>query len=196
MPKGRTPSVTLLQPISTERLILRPYAIGDLDALADLQARHDVTRYLYWAPRSRDEAAQSLEKKMASTRLDSEGDVLSLAVTPRGGGPLIGDLTLVYVSATHRQAEIGYLFHPEAQGRGFATEAARVLLTLAFEELKSHRVMARLDARNVASAALLERLGMRREAHLVENEWVKGEWTDEAIYALLATEWAAQTRSV
>jgi RimJ/RimL family protein N-acetyltransferase len=191
MSPARTPTFSLQQPISTERLVLRPYEAGDLDALADLQARHDVTRYLYWSPRSRDEAAQSLEKKLASTRLASEGDILSLAVTPRAGGPLIGDLTLVYVSATHRLAEIGYLFHPDAQGRGLATEAARVLLTLAFAEMRCHRVMARLDARNDASAALLERLGMRREAHLVENEWVKGEWTDEVIYGLLATEWAA-----
>jgi RimJ/RimL family protein N-acetyltransferase len=196
MSPARTPTFRLSKPISTERLVLRPYEAGDLDALADLQARHDVTRYLYWSPRSRDEAAQSLEKKLASTRLASEGDVLSLAVTRRAGGPLIGDLTLVYRSVTHRQAEIGYLFHPDVQGQGLATEAARVLLTLAFEEMRCHRVMAQLDARNRASAALLERLGMRREAHLVENEWVKGEWTDEVIYGLLATEWAAQTRPV
>ena len=86
-----------------------------------------MARYLYWAAACHPRRSESLAKKMASTRLDSEGDMLSLGRGPQAGGPLIGDLTLVYVSASHRQAEIGYVFHPEPQGRGLATEAARVL---------------------------------------------------------------------
>jgi RimJ/RimL family protein N-acetyltransferase len=97
---------------------------------------------------------------------------------------------LRYASATHQQVEIGYVLHPDAQGQGFATEASRALVDLAFRELDAHRVFGRIDARNLASGRVLERLGMRREAHLVSNEWVKGEWTDEAIYAVLASEWA------
>jgi RimJ/RimL family protein N-acetyltransferase len=69
-------------------------------------------------------------------------------------------------------------------------EAARAVVDLAFRELGVHRVFGQIDARNTASARVLERLGMRREAHLVENEWVKGEWTDEVIYGVLADEWA------
>ena len=57
------------------------------------------------------------------------------------------------------------------------------------------RITGRLDARNAASGRVLERLGMRHEAHLIENEWVKGEWTDEAIYAVLAREWAGPDRA-
>ena len=49
--------------------------------------------------------------------------------------------------------------------------------------------------RNAASARVLERLGMRREAHFVENEWLKGEWTDELVYAMLDREWRALTRA-
>jgi hypothetical protein len=54
------------------------------------------------------------------------------------------------------------------------------------------RVCARLDGRNVASARVLERAGLRREAHLVENEFIKGEWTDEMVYAILRREWEAR----
>ena len=99
---------------------------------------------------------------------------------------------LTYTSAVHNQAELGYLFHPDWQGQGLATEAARALVDLAFASLGVHRVFAHLDARNTRSARLLERLGMRREAHLVQNEWVKGEWTDDVVYAVLTDEWAAQ----
>ena len=86
-------------------------------------------------------------------------------------------------------AELGYLLTAGTQGRGYATEASREILRLAFEDLGFHRVIARVEARNTASAALAERLGMRREAEFVENEWIKGEWQSEIVYAMLAREW-------
>ena len=94
-------------------------------------------------------------------------------------------------SREHHQGEIGYVLHPDHQGNGYATEAAAVMLRLGFEELGLHRIVGRLDARNAASARVLERLGMRLEAHLRENEFVKGEWVSELIYAVLASEWRA-----
>ena len=78
---------------------------------------------------------------------------------------------------------------PEHQGRGYATEAVRLLLTYLFSERGKHRIAAYCDPRNAASAALLERLGMRREGHLRESTWAKGEWTDDLVYALLPDEW-------
>ncbi len=92
---------------------------------------------------------------------------------------LVGDVSLLWASETHRQGELGFVFHPLHQGRGYATEAARPILAFAFEELALHRVIGRLEPRNVGSARVLEKLGMRREAHLVESEGVKGEWQSE-----------------
>jgi RimJ/RimL family protein N-acetyltransferase len=182
--------VHLTDPLRTERLILRLFTSDDLDAVYDMQSRPEVARYLYWSPRDRRGAADSLREKLKCSSIEVEGDILNLAVTRSRGGPVIGDLMLHYVSAAHRQAEIGYVFHPDAQGEGLATEAARAVVDLAFRELGVHRVFGQIDARNTASARVLERLGMRREAHMVENEWVKGEWTDEVIYAVLADEWS------
>jgi RimJ/RimL family protein N-acetyltransferase len=179
-------------PIRTERLLLRPYTEDDLDAVADIQSRPDVTRYLYWGPRDRAQARGSLAMKIAANGFRQEGDNLTLAVVLPETGALIGDVMLVWLSEEHRQGEIGYIFHPDHGGRGYATEAARVMLRLAFEGLGLHRVIGRLDGRNTASARVLERLGMRREAHLVENEIVKGEWTDELVYAMLEHEWHDQ----
>jgi RimJ/RimL family protein N-acetyltransferase len=184
------PTVRLTEPLRTERLILRHFTSSDLEAVYDMQSRPEVARYLYWSPRDRRGAAESLQEKVKCTRIEAEGDILNLAAERAPGGPVIGDLMLHYVSAKHRQAEIGYIFHPEAQGQGLATEAARAMVDLAFGALEAHRVFGQIDARNTASARVLERLGLRREAHLVENEWVKGEWTDEVIYAVLADEWA------
>jgi RimJ/RimL family protein N-acetyltransferase len=93
------------------------------------------------------------------------------------------------VSVAHRQGELGFVVHPSHQGKGYATEASRPLLDFAFGPLGLHRVIGRLELRNVGSARVLEKLDMRREAHLVENEWVKGEWQSELVYAILAREW-------
>jgi RimJ/RimL family protein N-acetyltransferase len=132
-----------------------------------------------------------LEKDIARTAIRAEGDVLALAVVSKATGDLVGDVDLDWRSAEHRLGEIGFLVHPDHQGKGYATEAARPLLRIAFEDLALHRVIARTEARNTASARVLEKLGMRREAHLVENEWVKGEWQSELVYAILAREWRA-----
>jgi RimJ/RimL family protein N-acetyltransferase len=186
------PLLHITEPIALPRVFLRPFVESDLAALHDIQSRPEVARYLYWEPRTLLQSGESLERKLGLTRIEKEGDTLSLAVTLRKGGPVIGDVILTYASAVHRQAEVGYIFHPDAHGQGLATQATGAMVDLGFRALGVHRVSAHLDSRNTRSARLLERLGMRREARLAQNEWVKGEWTDDVIYAVLADEWAAR----
>ncbi len=185
-------------PIETPRLLLRPLdPVGDVEAVFAYQSRADVCRYVPYSPRTRAEVADRLASGQLGSRIDAEGDVLGLAVVQRASGALIGDVMLFWRSAEHRTGEIGYVLNPDAQGHGYATEAAGALLALAFDGLGLHRVYARIDARNDASAGVLRRVGMRQEAHLRENEWFKGEWTDEIDFAILAAEWraAAQARA-
>ena len=178
-------------PIRTPRLTLRPYTAADFDDLYDMQSRPEVTRYLLFDTSDRDQARVSLEQRMAATALDDEGSSLILAVVLPPAGTVIGDVVLFWRSREHRQGEIGYIFHPDHGGHGYATEAAQVMLRLGFEGLGLHRIIGRVDARNTASVRVLERLGMRREAHFLQNEIVKGEWTDEIVYAMLDEEWRA-----
>ncbi|MEV0151467.1 MULTISPECIES: GNAT family N-acetyltransferase [unclassified Nonomuraea] len=176
-------------PLTTERLLLRPFTPSDLDAVHAYESRPDVTRYLYWEARDLDATRAGLDTKISRTAIADEGDALNLAVTLRDSGELIGTVILIWTSKEHRQGEIGYIFHPDHHGHGYAPEASRELLRLGFEGLRLHRLVGRLDGRNTASARVLEKIGMRREAHLVHNEHVKGEWTDEVIYAMLDSEW-------
>ncbi|ASW54644.1 GNAT family N-acetyltransferase [Plantactinospora sp. KBS50] len=178
-------------PVRTDRLDLRPFEDGDLAALHAYLSRPDVARYLYQGPADDAASRAALERKRQPTALRAAGDALNLAVVVRATGRLVGDVLLFWTNAEHRQGEIGYILHPDAGRQGYATEAARAMLRLGFDGLGLHRIVGRLDARNTASARVLERLGMRREAHLRENEYVKGEWTDEVVYALLAREWRA-----
>lgn len=177
-------------PIDTARLVLRPFEPSDLEALHAIHKDEENARWLYNDARTLAETRELLALKTAGSALGAEGEWLSAAVVLRVTGELVGDVSLLWASEAHRQGELGFIFHRAHQGNGFATEAARPMLAFAFATLGLHRVVGRLEPRNRGSGRVLEKLGMRREAHLVENEWVKGEWQSELVYAILAHEWA------
>jgi RimJ/RimL family protein N-acetyltransferase len=176
-------------PLETDRLVLRPFEQGDLRVLHAIHSDEEVARYLYNDARTIEEVGKLLGQKIAGAQLAAPGEWLSAAVVARATGEFVGDVSLCWVSDVHKTGEIGFVFDPAQQGRGYATEAARAFLGFGFESMGFHRVIGRAEARNVASTRVLEKLGMRREAHLVENEWVKGEWQSEVVYALLDREW-------
>jgi RimJ/RimL family protein N-acetyltransferase len=181
--------MTLTYPILTSRLNIRPFEAADIDDLFEFHSRPDVVQYLYWHARSRSEVQEVLQKRIDSKTMRGEGERLVLAVELIETGKVIGDLYLMWRSQEHQQGEIGFVFNPDYQGQGYATEASKVLLSIGFMEFGFHRIFGRCDARNVASYKLVERLGMRREAHFVQNELFKGEWGDELVYAILQDEW-------
>jgi RimJ/RimL family protein N-acetyltransferase len=182
----------MLLPIRTDRLTLRALTADDAVDHRRLYGDPRVVRYLYEEPQDSASADEHLRRRLVA-ELPDEGSWLNLAV--ENDGRYLGEVGLCLVSRAHRQCEVGYVFLPEASGHGYATEATAAMVELAFAELDAHRVAGRLDARNEASARVLARLGMRREACLRENEFVKGEWTDEVVYAITEDEWRARASS-
>lgn len=183
-------------PILTPRLALRPFTRGDLDSVFAYRGRADVARFLFDPPLSRDECALAIQQRIAQVVLEREGDRLILAVDERETGALVGEVSLIWRSADARQGEVGWIFHPEQQGRGFATEAATAMLELGFGRVDLHRIFARCGVGNAASWRLMERLGMRREAHFREHAIFKGRWDEEFHYALLQREWIAMRNPI
>ncbi|HET8990028.1 MAG TPA: GNAT family N-acetyltransferase [Acidimicrobiales bacterium] len=169
----------------TGRLRLRPFEGRDLDRLTELVADPSVNRYLYSEPRTADEARTLLDDRLAR---DPDEPRMNVCVALRLSDEMVGDFVLRW-DPTHRQGEMGGSLLPAHQGHGYATEVYGVLLGVAFDELDLHRVVGRCDARNGASIRSLERAGLRREAHLVENEFVKGDWTSEVVLAQRAEPW-------
>ena len=178
-------------PILTERLALRPFSRGDVDAVYSYRSRADVSEYLFDWPMTHEECAEAVRARAGQIAFSGEGDKLVLAVERPDEMRLIGEVSLIWRSAPDLQGEIGYILHPDAQGRGYATEAARALLAFGFEVMGLHRIYARCDARNLASERVMRRLGMRREAHFREHMQVKGRWDEEIICAILEGEWFA-----
>lgn len=172
----------------TERLVLRDFVEEDWLPLRAIELRPDVVRYMTQDVASDLSIRAYIANGMATAQAEPRM-VFDLAITL--GGRFIGRCGLKRKDQEPRVGEIWYLLDPAHHGHGYAVEAARALLKLGFDELGLHRIYGDVDPRNLPSARLLERLGMRREGHFVKDIWIKGEWCDTVIYALLADEWAS-----
>jgi RimJ/RimL family protein N-acetyltransferase len=181
-------------PVLTPRLFLRQFESGDLEPLLVFHSDPASVRYVPFPPRDLAGMASALAQKISHTSLLADGDRLELAVVTTADETVIGDVMLALRSVEHETVEVGYIFSPASTGHGYATEAVRALLDVAFFQLRARRVIARVDVRNSPSRALLERLGVRLEAELLENEWYKGELTSEVDYGILAREWRDRPR--
>lgn len=176
-------------PIRTERLLLRPIEAADAAPMLDYKADAENVRYVPYGPLTLAEIEERIATRWAGTRFEKQDDAVCLAVEERESGRLIGDVVLFWRSENDREGEVGYILDPRFSGRGYAAEAVAALLAVGFDGLGLHRIAARIDERNAASVRVVERLGFRREARLVESSWFKGEWTTLLIYALLEDEW-------
>ena len=180
-------------PIQTDRLILRQIAPDDAPDVYSYRSDPQVSLYQMWKPRSLDDVRQFLEQ-LAAVQPDTPGTWLQLAIVCRDENAVIGDCGIRFPDGDSHQAELGISLKPSHQGRGFATEALSAVLTYVFESLHKHRVFASVDPRNLASLALLDRIGMRREAHFRESILLDGEWVDDLVFAMLESEWLDRKR--
>ena len=178
-------------PLETERLRLRPFSRGDVEAVYAYRSREDVMHYMLDGPMSREACAEAVQARVGQMQWVGEGDKILLVVERQGDGAMMGEVVLTLRHAEARQAEIGYVFHPDYHGHGYASEAAKALMSLAFEA-GVHRVYARCHAQNRRSWRLMEGLGMRREAHFRQHALVRGAWDEELVYAMLEDEWQAR----
>lgn len=178
-----------ITPLETARLRLRPFTVADVDAVHAYHRLEDVARYQYWQPRSRDEVAAEVAKWLEPDGTTEAPESIVFAVTLKDSGALIGDMVLLFRDNAARQGEIGFTFNPAHGGQGYATEAASAVLDAGFGHFDLHRIFGRCDARNQPSWRLMERLGMRREAHFREHAVFKGDWDEEFYCAMLSREW-------
>ncbi|MCY1041490.1 GNAT family protein [Corallococcus sp. bb12-1] len=173
--------------METSRLVLRRLRAEDLDALVAYRDDPEVARYQSWSDYDAERGRKLIE--MMSTRQPGEPGWFQFAIALKDTDTLVGDCALRVDEQDPRVGEIGFTLSRHHQGQGLGTEAVRALLGYVFGTLRLHRIIAVTDAKNTAAAAVLERLGMRREGHFIENVFFKGAWGDEFQYALLGREW-------
>ncbi|MBJ8097768.1 GNAT family N-acetyltransferase [Bacillus cereus group sp. N11] len=170
--------------ITTERLIIRPFKGTDLQDVFAIYNNDDTCKYLLHNKWTHEDMQKRFDQKLANNVLTTES-ILSLAVIYRT--KVVGDLSVWYTDMKDT-VEIGYSFSNEVAGRGLATEAVSSLVCKLFDEFNVHRIQANLDARNTASQKLCERIGMRQEAHFIQDFWSENEWTDSLVYGMLSSD--------
>lgn len=174
--------------LETPRLIIRPFRDSDFESFLAYRNDPDVARYQGWnVPYPRESALEFIAEM--KIRQFIPGEWLQLALELRETGETIGDVAIHCMKSDPRQAYLGYSLAHTHWGQGYASETIRAVLNLLFGELNLHRVVAECDVENAASWRLLERIGFRREAHLLENIFFKGAYGSEYHYAILQREW-------
>jgi RimJ/RimL family protein N-acetyltransferase len=174
--------------LETERLLLRQFNDSDLDAFLAYRNDPEVARYQGWdIPYPREKAIEFIERMQTASPIQSKW--LQFAIELKSTQGIIGDVAFFIMRNDERQALIGYSLARPCWGNGYAQEAVSRLLTFLFDELNLHRIVAECDVENHSSWKLLEKLGFRREAHLVENIFFKRAYGSEYHYAILSREW-------
>ncbi len=193
-PEGRACQLvpmSLIAPLTTSRLLLREFEEEDWRATHPYESDPEVVRYQSHDVRTPEQSREYIRHVRALAR-ETPRRVYDLAVVPREGGRLIGRCGMRITDVEQREGTVWYILHRSEWGRGYITEAAEALLDFAFGPLGLHRMFGDCDPRNPGSFRVMEKLGMRREAHFRENAFIKGEWCDSLIYAVLDHEWRAR----
>ena len=180
--------MTQFTEIESTRLRLRHFKDSELTLFMGYRNDPVVAKYQSWESISELEARTFIqEQKEIQPGIPGQG--FQVAIELKATGALIGDCYFTIHALDHRQAEIGFTLSREYQRYGYATEAVSCFLNYVFLTFDPHRIIAITDCENIASVALLERLGMRREGHFIQNILFKGKWGDEYLYAILKEEW-------
>ena len=178
--------------IETARLRLREFTLDDWP---EILAYQSDPRYQYYYPATNrtPEKVRAFVQMFIDQQQEQPRVKFQLAATLKEERTLIGNCGIRMNKAHGHKADLGYEFSPEYWGRGYATEAAQAMLEFGFTELNLHRIWARCVADNLASARVLEKLGLKLEGRLQEHEHFKNRWWDTLIYGLLASDWKAQS---
>ena len=180
--------------IETQRLLLREFTFDDWAAVLAYQSDPRYQQYYPLAERTAIEAQNFVHMFLAQQR-EQPRRKFQLAVTLKSEHKLIGSCGLRLDSAGVSQGDIGFEISPDHWGSGYATEAALVMVKYGFNSHHLHRIWSWCIAENRASARVLEKVGMRLEGRLRENEYFKGRWWDTRMYGMLESEWRARPGS-
>jgi RimJ/RimL family protein N-acetyltransferase len=176
-------------PIETGRLLLRKYRDQDVHDIVEYSREADfwLARSLDWAPTSA--GVRAYFEAQRDLQPESFPEWMNLMINLKSERKVVGCVGIGVTDKEQGQASIGWMLSCRYQGRGLATEAAQALVDFGFRSMGLHRIFARTGRANTRSWRLMERIGMRREAHFRQSHKVRGEWDDEFVYAILAHEW-------
>lgn len=181
--------------IQTPRITLREYQQADFPGVHAYSIDPDAVRFMSWGPNTPQDTRAFIQTAIGLQSAEPRLDYFFVVVSNHHR-EIIGGCGLHLKDPEQRCATMGYIFNRVYWGQGYASEAARALIQLGFFHLNLHRIIATCDTRNLASARVMEKNHMRREALFRQDMWQKGAWRDSYLYAILADEWREDTATI
>lgn len=174
--------------IHTKNLVLRDFEDDDWRDVHEYATDPEVSKYMEWGPNTEKETRDFVKMACTFRRQDPRRNYEFGIFLPTEK-KIIGGCGLTIYDSDMYQGALGYTLNRNYWNRGIVTEAAGALLRYGFEKLALHRINATCDVQNIGSAAVMRKLGMRQEAHFLEERKIKGTWRDTYLYAILGSEW-------
>ncbi|QBA23752.1 N-acetyltransferase [Chryseobacterium indologenes] len=174
----------------TERLVLRDIRMEDQQDIFDYRSDAEANRFQGWIPETLEEVESFI---LRNTREFNQPESwYQLLITDKETKTVIGDIGVHFTGDENAQVELGITLNTSFQGKGYASEALKGIISYLFDHLHKHRITASVDPDNTASVLLMERIGLRKEGHFVKSLFWKNKWVDDVIYAVLREEWPAR----
>ncbi|MBK8501878.1 MAG: GNAT family N-acetyltransferase [Saprospiraceae bacterium] len=173
--------------LETERLIIRPIALGDKNEIFEYRSNSESNKYQEWIPKTIEEVETFIGK--ISKQINEPETWFQFVIVEKEKQVIVGDLGIHFFDSENKQVEIGFTLNQAYQKRGFAIESVKGVIDYLFKDLNKHRIITSIDPDNQNSIRLVERIGFRKEAHFVKSLLINGEWVDDVIYAILEKDW-------
>lgn len=176
--------------LESKRLILRPISESDRQEIFEYRSDNETNKYQSWIPKTIVDVETFIGR--ISKQINEPGTWFQFVIIEKQTRKIIGDLGIHFFDKENNQVEIGCTLNKSFQNYGFATESIKRVIDFLFNDLNKHRIIASIDPRNEKSIRLVERIGFRKESHLVDSIYVNGKWFDDLIYDLLKKDWNAK----
>ena len=174
--------------LETERLILREFEESDWQAVHEYASDPEVVRYMQWTTKTKEETKDYIRRTILNQQ-EQPSRNYKFALVRKADKRFIGQCSIINISNPEDgEAGIVYVLNRSFWNHGYMTEAVKRVVDFGFSELGLHRIYATLAPDNFASARLLEKAGMQREGHLRGHKYIKGQWRDSLLYAILESE--------
>ena len=172
----------------TSRLRIRAFSWADAEEYYMLESDPELFKYEITAPKTRQESEASLMQLLRSNQTPDIQNWREWAIELKSTQKVIGFICMAYHDVNWQIMELGFRVNAAHQNQGYGAEALRCVIQAVFRDTKTHRIFACTDGLNLASQRMMEKAGMKREAHLRENVLIGDHYHDEVIYGVLRKE--------
>lgn len=170
----------LFHSLETSHLKFKKLMLEDAKAIHSYASDEEVSRFIGWPLMNSFEDTQEFVKEMVNKEVT--GTHIYANIAEKSSSEIIGTVMLFNFDNTANKAELGYVFHRKTWGKGYCTEAVKVICDYGFKILGLHKIHAQVTDENIGSSRVLEKNGFEKEGRLKDHYYIDGRYYDCILY--------------